>query len=150
MDFFYSPGFGGAGALLAAVIAYLAAARSTRQRRESERAALDEVVRRRQDDQRAEAIQRGWDRYVWLVDHASDLSPTLVIGLLGRISTAGAALGDADLVEFSQQYASELAASVQLDRYSTDDATGGDTGSDPERDAGEDPERDPRKEGWPS
>ena len=62
MDFLYSPGFGGACALLAAVVAFVAAGLSTRQRRRADEAALAESARQRDDLRRAEAIQQCWDR----------------------------------------------------------------------------------------
>lgn len=67
---------------------------------------------------------------MWLVDQSSELSPALTIGLLDRISQAAADLGDADLGEFAQQYASELASWIEPDRYSTVVSAEGDTGQD--------------------
>ena len=108
MDFLYSPGFGGACALLAAIIAFVAAGLSTRQRRRADEASLAEAARQREDLRRSEAIQRCWDRYVWVVDHANDIGLRLTTGLLSRITDTAVGLGDLDLVEFSRQFTLEL------------------------------------------
>ena len=112
MEFLYSPGFGGACAVLAAVIAFTGAALSTRQRRRSDEAALAEAARQRNEARRAEAVQQCWDRYVWVVDHADEIGVRLTTGLLGRITDTAAALGDRDLVEFSRQFTMELFAAT--------------------------------------
>ena len=112
MDFLYSPGFGGACALLAAVIAFAAAGMSTGQQRRADDAALTESARRRDDLHRAEAIQQCWDRYVSVVDHANEVGIGLTTGLLGRITDTAAELGDRDLVEFLRQFALELLAAT--------------------------------------
>lgn len=112
MDFLYSPGFGGACALLAAVIAFVAAGLSTRQRRRADEAALAEAARQREEVRRAEQIQQTWDRYVWVVDHANEIGVRLTAGLLSRITDTAATLGDRDLVEFSRQFTLELLAAT--------------------------------------
>lgn len=131
MEFLYSPGFGGACALLAAVIAFIAAGISTRQRRRADEAALAEAARQREELHRSEAIQRCWDRYVWVVDHANEIGVRLTAGLLSRITDTAAALDDRDLVEFSRQFTFELFAATTGEQPSTELALNGDneTGS---------------------
>ena len=126
MDFLYSPGFGGACAVLAAVIAFIAAVLSTRQRRRADEAALAEAARQREDVRRAEAIQQCWDRYVWVVDHANEIGVRLTTGLLSRITDTAAALGDRDLVEFSRQFTLELLVATAGEQLSTDPPVTGD------------------------
>jgi hypothetical protein len=129
VDFFYSPGFGGACALLAAVIAFIAAGLSTRQRRRADEAALAEAARLREEVRRSEEIQRCWDRYVWVVDHANEIGVRLTAGLLSRITDTAAALGDRDLVEFSRQFTVELFAATTGELLSTEPPTNGDNES---------------------
>ncbi|MTD16125.1 hypothetical protein GIS00_19485 [Nakamurella sp. YIM 132087] len=120
MDFFYSPGFGGACALLAAVIAFFAAQSSTRQRRRSDEATLLEAARLRQNAERAEAVQRNWDRFTWLVDRAGEIDPALTVGLLARVTDTAEALGDRDLVEFSREFAADLFEGLELEDDAVD------------------------------
>ena len=120
MEFLYSPGFGGACAVLAAVIAFSGAALSTRQRRRADDAALAEAARQREVARGAEAIQRCWDRYVWVVDHANEIGVRLTTGLLGRITDTADALGDRDLVEFSRQFTLELFTATAGEQPATD------------------------------
>ena len=127
MDFLYSPGFGGACALLAAVIAFIAASLSTRQRRRADEAALAEAARQREEVRRSDQIQLCWDRYVWVVDHANEIGLRLTAGLLGRITDTAAELGDRDLVEFSRQFTLELLAVTTGQQVSTPEPVTGDT-----------------------
>ena len=120
MDFLYSPGFGGACAVLAAAIAFTGAWLSTRQRRRADDAALGEAAKQREQARRAEATQQCWDRYVWLVDHADEIGVRLTTGRLGRITDSAAALGDRDLVEFSRQFTLELFAATSADPSTPD------------------------------
>ena len=120
MDFLYSPGFGGACAVLAAAIAFTGAWLSTRRRRRADDAALGEAAKKREQARRAEATQQCWDRYVWVVDHADEIGVRLTTGLLGRITDTAAALGDRDLVEFSRQFTLELFAATSADPSTPD------------------------------
>ena len=129
MDFLYSPGFGGACALLAAVIAFIAASLSTRQRRRADEAALAEAARQREEVRRSDQIQLCWDRYVWVVDHANEIGLRLTAGLLSRITDTAAELGDRDLVEFSRQFTLELLAVTTGQQVSTAEPVDGDTGT---------------------
>ena len=133
MDFLYSPGFGGACAVLAAVVAFVAAGLSTRQRRRADDAELAESARQRDDLRRAQAIQQCWDRYVWVVDHANEVGIRLTTGLLSRITDTAAELGDHDLVEFSRQFALELFARTAGDHLAANPAEEGDNRDQEER-----------------
>jgi hypothetical protein len=126
VEFLYSPGFGGACALLAAIIAFAAAGISTRQRRRADEAALAEAARQREEGRRTDAIAHCWDRYVWVVDHANQIGVRLTVGLLNRITDTAAGLGDRDLVEFSRQFALELFSATGDDEPSTDVTLPGD------------------------
>lgn len=108
MDFFYSPGFGGACALLAGIVAFFAAQRSTRQRRATDEARLAQAALRREDELRSDAIQRAWDRFVWLMQQSDSIDDRLTARMLRRITQTAGELDDPDLVEFSQQFALEL------------------------------------------
>ena len=83
-------------------------------------AALAEAASQREEVRRAEAIQRCWDRYVEVVDHADEIGVRLTTGLLGRITDTAAALGDRDLVEFSRQFTLELFAATSADPSTPD------------------------------
>lgn len=97
MDFFLSPGFGGLCAVIGAAIAHAAATVSTRQK-----ARADAEIRRQAE------IARAWDRFVWLMEHRGELDPEVIFGLLQRIGSTAAALGDADLAAFTANVSTDL------------------------------------------
>jgi hypothetical protein len=113
-DFLVSPGFAGAGVLIAAIIIFCAvlyaSGRATRR--------LDKQLERqdlhhekvRADRQRAELIDRCWDRFVWLVETAGKepaagdageanlgLGPELALELLRGLHRDANELGDETL-----------------------------------------------------
>lgn len=86
MDFFYSPGFGGAAAVVAAGVALLVA--RLRRRTEKEERKLD---------READARQRRWDRFTFILLHQTELGPTVVLAALVRLSEEAAASADPSL-----------------------------------------------------
>jgi len=86
VDYFYSPGFGGTAAVVAAGAAYLAAA-----------------LNRRQERQGA-AKQQCFDRFVFILDHQTQLGPPVVLAALIRLSDDAVAAKDSSLSELIDDF----------------------------------------------
>jgi hypothetical protein len=120
-DFLLSPGFGGGLVLLAAVIVFLAAFRRETRRLDKQLRQQDKHHQEiRADGQRREAIERCWERLVWLVrsagadpeeleaDEASlGLGPELTLAILEGLHRDAKELDDDTLAEAVAVYASQ-------------------------------------------
>lgn len=84
MDFFYSPGFGGAAAVVAAVVAFVVA--ELRRRTDKQEKASDRA---------AEVMHRRWDRFTFILEHQAELGPTVVLAALVRLSDEATTTGAA-------------------------------------------------------
>lgn len=106
-SFWHSPGFGGLGAVVAAVIIGLSALYATRQRNAANESQLVEERGKREDAERAGEVQRCWDRFVWVVAfaevHAAD-DPVLVTDLCERVYASAVGLNDLGLRRMVKVY----------------------------------------------
>jgi hypothetical protein len=115
-DFVLSPGFGGGLVLLAAVIVLLSAFLASRRRARRLDRQLEQQDRHRQevrtDGQRREAIERCWERLVWLVktagmdpaaldadDASLGLGPELALAILQGLQRDAKKLDDNTLAQ---------------------------------------------------
>lgn len=120
-DFLLSPGFGGGLVLLAAVIVLLAAVRRENRRLDKQLGQQDKHHQEiRTDGQRREAIERCWERFVWLVktarvepadldaDEASlGLGPELALAILEGLHRDAKVLADDTLADAVAVYLSQ-------------------------------------------
>jgi hypothetical protein len=120
-DFILSPGFGGGLVLLAALIVLLAASRREARRLDKQLGQQDRHHQEvRADGQRREAIERCWQRLVWLVktagtesaalgsDEASlGLGPELTFAILEGLNREAKELSDDTLAQAVAVYFSE-------------------------------------------
>lgn len=106
-SFWYSPGFGGIGAVIAAAIVGGSALVVAWWRNAAGRAQLKVEEGKREDVERAGEIQRCWDRFVWVVayaeKHAVD-NPALIADLCDRVFTSAVELNDLALKDMVNLY----------------------------------------------
>ena len=120
-DFLLSPGFGGGLVLLAAVIVLLAAFRRENRRLDKELGQQDKHHQEiRTDGQRREAIERCWERLIWLVKTAGveaadldadvaslGLGPELALAILEGLHRDAKVLADDTLADAVAVYLSQ-------------------------------------------
>jgi hypothetical protein len=122
-DFLTSAGFGGAAALVAAVIVVLVAIFAVRKASQRHQLRLEQQERHhqeiREDEQRAAAVNRCWQRLVWVVETAGlepaasenatlGLGPELALELLGGLLRDAELLGDDTLAKSVAVYLNQL------------------------------------------
>lgn len=116
--FITSPGAGGMGALVAALVVGGSALWVSRHRQRAERLTIVEMRARRRADMRAvsrsqtaterhNAQERWWERFVWLVN-ATNLTVDARIGLLERMSDEALELGASGLVRVAKAWTEDL------------------------------------------
>ncbi len=87
--FTHSPGFGGLGVVVAAIIAAGGVAVT--------------ITQRGREARRSE----WWQRFTWLIDHTAELSVPLLFTLLDQLSISAKRLHDVDLIAFAQEYTAD-------------------------------------------
>ncbi|WP_239656746.1 hypothetical protein [Mycobacterium riyadhense] len=122
-EFLTSAGFGGAAALAAAVILALIAMFAARRASKRHQTQLDQQERHhqeiREDERRAAAVQRCWQRLVWVVETAGvepaasenatlGLGPELALELLRGLLHDAEQLGDETLARSVTVYLNQL------------------------------------------
>jgi hypothetical protein len=122
-DFVVSPGFAGAAALLAAIIALCAVLYASRRATKRFQQQLEQRERHhqeaREDEQHAEAVAQCWERLVWLVETAGiepaasegatlGLGPELALELLRGLLRDAEKLGDDTLAKAVTVYLHQL------------------------------------------
>ena len=122
-DFIVSPGFAGASALVAAVVALCAVLYGSRRAAKRLQRQLEQRERHhqeaREDDQDAAAMNRCWERLVWLVETAGiepaasegatlGLGPELALELLRGLRRDAEQLGDETLVKAVTVYLNQF------------------------------------------
>ena len=123
-DFLVSPGFGGALAVIAAIIVFGAVLYLSRRAGKRFQEDIEQRERHRKeardDEQHAAAIQRCWDRLTWLVETAGieptasegatvGLGPELALGLLWGLRRDAEDLGDDTLANAVTVYQNQFA-----------------------------------------
>lgn len=122
-EFIVSPGFAGAAALVAAVIALCAVLYGSRRAGNRFKQELEQRERHhqqaREDEQRARAVERCWERLKWLVETAGiepaasegatlGLGPELTLELLRGLLRDAEQLGDDTLAKAVAVYQSQF------------------------------------------
>ncbi|WP_186242904.1 hypothetical protein [Mycobacterium simulans] len=122
-EFLTSAGFGGAAALAAAVMLALVAMFAARRASKRNQMQLEQQERHhqeiREDEQRAAAVQRCWQRLVWVVETAGmepaasenatlGLGPELALELLQGLLRDAEQLGDETLAKSVTVYLNQL------------------------------------------
>jgi hypothetical protein len=120
-DFLVSPGFAGVGVLIAAIIAFCTVLYTSRRAARRLDEQLEQQERHhqehREDKERSEAIERCWDRVVWLVETAGvepaardvddanlGLGPEVALELLQALHRDAKELGDDTLTRALTAY----------------------------------------------